>query len=222
MASAGQHGDRDDRRPSVNDVPAARPTATPPTRTRADCRRPGVLATTATPTATADAVLVSGPANGTLTLNPRLLHLHAGCRFQRHRRFTYTANDAGGAEPVHRHDHGRPVNDPPVAQDDAYTTAEDTPLIVGAPGVLANDSDVDGDALSAVLVNGPAHGTLTLNPTAPSLTRRPRTTTAPIASPTRPTTAAAASAATVTITVTPPNDAPARRTTPTRRTRTSR
>ena len=30
------------------------------------------------------------------------------------------------------------------------------------PGVLTNDSDVDGDALSAVLVAGPAHGTVTL------------------------------------------------------------
>jgi hypothetical protein len=31
-----------------------------------------------------------------------------------------------------------------------------------APGVLGNDGDVDGDALSAVLVTGPAHGTLAL------------------------------------------------------------
>jgi VCBS repeat-containing protein len=51
----------------------------------------------------------------------------------------------------------------PVALDDSYTTAEDTPLIVAAPGVLANDSDPDGDPLAAVLVSGPAHGTLTLN-----------------------------------------------------------
>src|SRR5262249_49927830 len=31
------------------------------------------------------------------------------------------------------------------------------------PGVLGNDSDPDGDALTAVLANGPANGTLTLN-----------------------------------------------------------
>ena len=30
-------------------------------------------------------------------------------------------------------------------------------------GVLANDSDVDGDPLSAVLVSGPQHGTINLN-----------------------------------------------------------
>src|SRR5204863_380897 len=57
-----------------------------------------------------------------------------------------------------------PVNDAPVAaNDDNYTTPEDTQLTVSAPGVLANDSDVDGDPLTAMLVTGPTHGTLTLN-----------------------------------------------------------
>ena len=43
----------------------------------------------------------------------------------------------------------------------AYAATEDTPVV--AAGVLANDTDVDGDALTAVLVSGPAHGSLTLN-----------------------------------------------------------
>jgi len=55
-----------------------------------------------------------------------------------------------------------PLNDAPVAVDDAYATDEDTTLTVPAVGVLGNDSDVDGDPLTAVLVSGPAHGTLTL------------------------------------------------------------
>jgi VCBS repeat-containing protein len=55
------------------------------------------------------------------------------------------------------------VNDAPVAVADSYMTDEDTPLLVPAPGLLANDTDVEGDALSAVLVTGPAHGSLTLN-----------------------------------------------------------
>ena len=55
------------------------------------------------------------------------------------------------------------VNALPAAEDDAYTTAQDTPLRVAAPGVLRNDSDADGDALAAARVSGPAHGTLTLN-----------------------------------------------------------
>jgi VCBS repeat-containing protein len=50
-----------------------------------------------------------------------------------------------------------------VAADDSYSTDEDTPLTVIAPGVLGDDSDVDGDTLTAVLVSGPAHGTVALN-----------------------------------------------------------
>jgi large repetitive protein len=55
-----------------------------------------------------------------------------------------------------------PTNDAPVAANDSYTVNEDTTLTVSAPGVLANDSDVDGDALAAVLVSNPAHGSLAL------------------------------------------------------------
>jgi VCBS repeat-containing protein len=55
-----------------------------------------------------------------------------------------------------------PANDEPVGVNDEYTTAEDTPLSIAAPGVLVNDTDVDGDALAAILVNPPQHGQLTL------------------------------------------------------------
>jgi hypothetical protein len=48
------------------------------------------------------------------------------------------------------------VNDAPVATSDSYTTNEDTPLSVPAPGVLANDTDVDSASLTALLVSGPA------------------------------------------------------------------
>jgi VCBS repeat-containing protein len=57
-----------------------------------------------------------------------------------------------------------PVNDAPVAVDDSYITNEDTTLTVAAAGVLGNDTDADGDPLSAILVSGPAHGTLAFNP----------------------------------------------------------
>ncbi len=55
------------------------------------------------------------------------------------------------------------MNDAPVAVADAYTTAEDTPLNIPAPGLLGNDSDVDGDVLTTGLVTSPTHGALTLN-----------------------------------------------------------
>ena len=51
----------------------------------------------------------------------------------------------------------------PLAEDDAYTVIEDNSLTVAAPGVLTNDTDDNGDALTAIVVTQPAHGTLTLN-----------------------------------------------------------
>lgn len=56
-----------------------------------------------------------------------------------------------------------PVNDAPVAVPEAqYTIAEDGTLTIAAPGLLANDYDVDGDPISAELVAAPAHGTVTI------------------------------------------------------------
>lgn len=55
------------------------------------------------------------------------------------------------------------VNRAPVADPDDYTTDEDTVLNVAAPGVLGDDVDADLNALSAILVSGPAHGVLVLN-----------------------------------------------------------
>ncbi|MCQ4349123.1 cadherin-like domain-containing protein [Pseudomonas stutzeri] len=42
-----------------------------------------------------------------------------------------------------------PVNDAPVAQNDAVTVSEDVPFS-SSISLLANDSDVDGDTLSVV------------------------------------------------------------------------
>jgi hypothetical protein len=56
------------------------------------------------------------------------------------------------------------VEVPPVANDDAYSAASGVTLLVAAPGVLANDTDVSGNALTASLMSKPAHGTLVLNP----------------------------------------------------------
>ena len=54
-------------------------------------------------------------------------------------------------------------NTGPVATNDVYTTPEDEPLIVPAPGVLANDAGTNGLALTAVLVNNVTSGSLRLN-----------------------------------------------------------
>ena len=54
-------------------------------------------------------------------------------------------------------------NNAPIATDDTYTADAGVQLDIAAPGVLGNDSDADGDALTAVLVNNVSNGTLTLN-----------------------------------------------------------
>jgi uncharacterized delta-60 repeat protein len=111
------------------------------------------------------AALVSGPAHGTLALNADGSFTYTpNGNYNGTDSFTYKANDGtadGNVATVTLT--VTPVNDTPTASADAYTTVEDTALTVSAPGVLANDSDVDGDVLSAVLVSGPAHGTLSLN-----------------------------------------------------------
>src|SRR3989475_6938984 len=111
------------------------------------------------------AVLVSEPTHGRLTLNGNGSFSYVpAANYNGTDSFTYKANDGQA-------DSGiatvtitiTAVNDAPAAIDDTYTTPEDTQLTVSAPGVLANDSDLDGNALSAVLVSSPTHGTLTLN-----------------------------------------------------------
>ena len=55
-----------------------------------------------------------------------------------------------------------PVNDAPIAVTDSFTALRDRSLNVAAPGVLGNDSDVDGDELTAIKTSSPAHGVVTL------------------------------------------------------------
>ena len=93
-------------------------------------------------------------------------------------RFTYQVTDASGGQS------GiatviitvNPINDPPIARDDFYMLDENATLIVtdaygsltpafpGDDGILANDSDAEGDLLTIVLIAGPAHAaSFTLN-----------------------------------------------------------
>jgi hypothetical protein len=58
-----------------------------------------------------------------------------------------------------------PQPDAPLADDDAYATTVNTPLLRGAPGVLANDGDEDGDALTVqtTAVAAPSNGVVALS-----------------------------------------------------------
>ncbi|WP_167736206.1 Ig-like domain-containing protein [Nocardioides sp. 503] len=112
------------------------------------------------------AVLVTGPTNGTLTLNANgtFGYTHHGSETTSDS-FTYRTSDGtalSNVVPVTVT--VTPVNDPPVAVGDAYSVAEDSVLTVTAANkVTLNDTDAESSALTAVLVSGPSHGTLTLN-----------------------------------------------------------
>jgi len=111
------------------------------------------------------AILVSNPAHGTLTLNAdgSFTYTHDGSETTSDS-FTYKANDGtidGNTATVSISIN--PVNDPPVANNDTYNVDEGGTLNISAPGILSNDTDAEGDPLTAILVSNPAHGTLTLN-----------------------------------------------------------
>ncbi len=77
--------------------------------------------------------------------------------------FTYQVSDGkGGYDTAEVTITVTGVNDDPVAADDAYNVTEDSSVsgnvIIDTAG---QDSDVDGDSLTATLVSGPAYGTLT-------------------------------------------------------------
>src|SRR5688572_17946462 len=56
------------------------------------------------------------------------------------------------------------TNAAPIATADNYQGLRDDSLAVAAPGVLANDSDANSDALTVRLAASATHGTLTLQP----------------------------------------------------------
>ncbi len=64
------------------------------------------------------------------------------------------------------------IDDPPVAEDDAESTPEDTPVTID---VADNDSDVDGnlDPTTVTILSGPDNGTATVNPTTGAVTYTP-------------------------------------------------
>ena len=109
--------------------------------------------------------LVTGPAYGLLALDSDGGFTYTpGANVNGADSFTYVASDGVAISNTATVTITvTPANDPPAAADDAYTTAEDTPLTVAAPGILGNDADVDGDPLTAVLVAGPTSGLLALN-----------------------------------------------------------
>jgi VCBS repeat-containing protein len=155
-----------------NDVPVALPDAydVPEDSVLTVPAGAGVLANdTDAETHPLSAVLVSGPAQGALTLNSDgSLRYDPGATFQSLAggqssavTFTYLTRDGTSESSTATVTVTvKGVNDAPVVRSDQYTTDENTVLTVAAPGVLANDTDAENQALAAHLVSGPTAGTL--------------------------------------------------------------
>ena len=173
---------------------------------------PGVLGNDSDPDGDAlRAVLAGGPAHGSVTVDPNGSFVYIpNTNFSGADSFTYQANDGAADSAIATvRITVVPVNDSPVAIEDAYSVNEDTTLRITAPGVLGNDSDPDGDVLRAVLIAGPAHGSVIVDPSG-SFVYIPNTNFTGVDSFTyRANDGVADSAiATVRITVVPVNDAP--------------
>ncbi len=115
---------------------------------------------------------VSGPSNGALTLNANGSFTYTpNANYFGNDSFTYRASDGAATSNIATVNIAvSAVNDAPVANNDAYSTNEDTQLVIAsaASGVLANDTDVDHLNLQLTVavprpVSGPSNGTLILN-----------------------------------------------------------
>jgi len=123
---------------------------------------PGVLGNDLNLLGSASAILVSGVSHGTLNLRsdggftytPAARYL--GTDTFRYRPSGLLSTAATVTITI--------TNAIPVARPDAYSTPSRTTLVVGAPGVLGNDTDGDGDALVAEMVGGGISGSLDLDP----------------------------------------------------------
>ncbi len=130
---------------------------------------PGILLNDTFPSGTPTIHVVNGPLDGTLT--PDASPWTDGG-------FTYTpAVNFNGTDSFNYYITSDGLNsnlatvtltvqqvlEAPFARNVAYSTNENTPLSVAAPGVLANDTDYNGLPLSAVLQTGPADGSVALN-----------------------------------------------------------
>ncbi|GAA5117363.1 hypothetical protein GCM10023339_28080 [Alloalcanivorax gelatiniphagus] len=122
-----------------------------------DAEGDALTATSATPAAHG---LVELAEDGSFTYTP-----DAG--FAGEDSFTYRADDgistsAATTVTLTVEDEVEPPGSAPVAVTDAFDAVAGQPLVVGAPGVLGNDTDEDGDALTATGASQPVNGAVVL------------------------------------------------------------
>jgi len=106
--------------------------------------------------------MVAGPSHGSLSGTEPNLTYTPDTNFNGSDSFTFKVNDGTtDSVPATLYITVCPVNDPPVANSDTTTTQEDTP--VATIDVLANDTDIDNDALTVTAVSQGTNGSVTIN-----------------------------------------------------------
>ncbi len=122
----------------------------------------GVL-TNDTPAAGLTTTVVTPPANGTLDLNTNGTFVYQPApNFCGADSFRYQATDGTNSDTGRVDITVSCVNDAPVAVANAHVANEDTLLSIAAPGVLGNDTDAEGNSLTAGGTTQPAGGSVTL------------------------------------------------------------
>jgi large repetitive protein len=121
-----------------------------------------VLATDSDPDGDTLTVTTASAGNGAIVIRPDgTLDYTPNVDFNGTDTVTYTISDGnGGTATATVTVTVGPVNDPPVATNDAATTNEDRPVTVA---VLGNDNDLDGDPLTVTTASAP-NGTVVINP----------------------------------------------------------
>lgn len=107
---------------------------------------------------------VSTPVSGTATINPNYSVTYTpDPDFNGNDTFTYSVSDGIYTDTASVIVTIVPVNDPPVAVDDYYSTTVGSPITISLPGVLGNDIDVDDTIFTVELssVSTPTGGSVT-------------------------------------------------------------
>ncbi len=134
---------------------------------RANDTDPDGLPLTITVVETTEHGVLTLKADGSFTYQPNL-------NFNGTDTFTYQASDGALSDTATVTITVTPVADAPLAVNDLFVTTRDAALNVSAElGVLANDSDPDGNVITAAVRSTPKSGTLTLNANG-SLTYMPK------------------------------------------------
>ena len=123
---------------------------------------------------------VSGGVNGTASFNTqtRNVTFTPTTGFNGTGTFTYSISDGRGGTASANVSVavGNTTNQPPTATNDSgFSTAQNTPIVIPAASLLANDTDPNGDPLSITGVSGGVNGTATFNAQNNAVTFTPTT-----------------------------------------------